>query len=177
MSSVYVLRHAQSQGNVDPSLYQTMFNPEIPLSTWGKAEALQSAKLIHEDMAKSFTMDAVKPHKEAVCQFAEQLGTFLDTYDDRDASFVKLQAAVTAFINQIENPALRDAVTIMADMVLTEAFNYAWQHYKDFINRDQTTMSLIIADAVADGLRDACSMNLSIMGAKRTPEVFTVGLR
>ncbi len=127
--------------------------------------------------AFAFTMDAVKPHKEAVCQFAEQLGTFLDTYDDRDASFVKLQTAVNQFISQIENPAVRDAVAIMADMVLTEAFNYAWRHYEDFINQDQTAMALIIADAVADGLRDACGMSLSTMGAKRTPEVFTMGLR
>ena len=124
--------------------------------------------------AIAFTMDQVKPHKEAVCQFADQLGAFLDTYDDRDASFVKLQAAVNQFISQIENPAVRDAVAIIADMVLTEAFNYAWQHYEDFINQDQTAMVLIIAGAVADGLRDACDMNLSTMGAKR---VFTTGLR
>lgn len=127
--------------------------------------------------AFAFTMDQVKPHKEAVCQFADQLGAFLDTYNDRDASFVELQAAVNQFISQIENPAVRDAVAIMADMVLTEAFNYAWQHYEDFINQDQAAMALIIADAVADGLHDACGMNFSTMGAKRTPEVFTTGLR
>ena len=49
MSSIYVLRHAQSQGNVNPSLYQTMFNPEIPLSVDGEDEALQAAKLINEN--------------------------------------------------------------------------------------------------------------------------------
>ncbi len=112
----------------------------------------------------AFQMDAVKPHKTAVCDFAEQLGTFLDAYDDKDASFVKLQAAVSQFISQIENPAVRNAVTIIAGMALTEAFNYTWTHYEDLINQDQTRMALLIAGAVADGLRDACRMTLSIMG-------------
>lgn len=125
--------------------------------------------------AFAFQMEAVKPHKTAVCDFAEQLGTFLDTYDDKDANFVKLQAAVNQFISQIENPAVRDAVTIMVDMILTEAFNYAWQHYEDFINQDQTAMALIIADAVANGLRDACGMSFSTMVQKVPQNIFTMG--
>ncbi len=50
MSSIYVLRHAQSQGNVDPSLYQTMFNPDIPLSEGGKSEAFITAKLLQKNV-------------------------------------------------------------------------------------------------------------------------------
>lgn len=53
MSSIYVLRHAQSQGNADPSLYQTMFNPDIPLSEEGKAEASKAAKLLQKDIPNS----------------------------------------------------------------------------------------------------------------------------
>lgn len=120
--------------------------------------------------AFAFQMDAVKPHKAAVCDFAEQLGTFLDTYDEKDASFVKLQAAVQQFVNQITNPAVRDAVSIIVDMALTEAFNYAWKHYENLINQDQTKMSLLIAGAVANGLRDACGMNLSAMGTHISPQ-------
>ena len=125
--------------------------------------------------AFAFGMDAVKPHKVAVCDFADQLGTFLDTYDDKDASFVKLQEAVNQLVANITNPAVRDAVAIMVDMVLTESFNYAWKHYEGLINQDQTKMALIIAGAVADGLRDACGMNISSMGASLHPQgIFTV---
>ncbi len=131
--------------------------------------------------AFAFQLDAVKPHKAAVCEFAEQLGTFLDTYDDQDTSFAKLQAAVYQFIQQIENPAVRGAVSIIADMALTEAFNYAWTHYEDLINQDQTKMALLIAGAVADGLRDACGMILSTMGAHSdrgdSQDTFTVVTR
>lgn len=146
-------------------------NPRTPKEI---AQTIQSR--VKYVAAFAFTMDSVKPHKEAVCQFAEQLGSFLNSYDDRDASFVKLQAAVTTLINQIENPAVRDAVAIVTDMALTEAFNYAWQYYEDYINQDQTAMALLIADAVATGLRNACSINLSIMGVEKVPpNVFTMG--
>ncbi len=56
MSSIYVVRHAQSQGNVNPSLYQTMFNPEIPLSEEGKTEAIRAGDLISEDIGRSFAI-------------------------------------------------------------------------------------------------------------------------
>lgn len=50
MSSIYVLRHAQSVGNADPRLYNTMFNPDIPLSPQGEKEAYNAGKLIAKDM-------------------------------------------------------------------------------------------------------------------------------
>lgn len=111
--------------------------------------------------AFAFTMDSVKPHKTGICAFADQLGDFLDSYDDQDANFEKLQAAVMAFLIQIEDPAVRNAATIIVDMVLTEAFNYAWQHYEGFIEQDPAQVALIIAKAVSGGLRDACGLNLS----------------
>jgi len=40
MSFVYVIRHATSLANEDPSVYKTMFNPDIPLSNTGQKQAL-----------------------------------------------------------------------------------------------------------------------------------------
>lgn len=51
-SIIYVLRHGQSAGNANPSLYNTMFNPQIPLNTKGKEEAQKAAQLIAEDIKK-----------------------------------------------------------------------------------------------------------------------------
>lgn len=65
MSSIYVLRHAQSQGNVNPSLYQTMFNPDIPLSEEGEAETLKAAELIKND-AGSFAGIYSSPYRRTL---------------------------------------------------------------------------------------------------------------
>ena len=111
--------------------------------------------------AFAFQLNKIKPHRAAVCQFADQLGTFLDGYDDKDASFAKLQAAVNQYVNRIQDPVIRDVVLAITDMALTEAFNYTWTHYKDLINQNETKMSLLIAGAVANGLRDACDMTSS----------------
>lgn len=126
--------------------------------------------------AFAFNMDAIKPHRQSVCAFADQLSMFLNTYDDRDASFEKLQSTVNDFISQIPDPNVRNAVSIISDIALTEAFNYAWQHYEGFIEQDQARVAIIIAKAVANGLRDACGMTLSVMAIDdEAPEdIFTV---
>lgn len=122
-------------------------------------------------------MESVKPYKADVCAFADQLGEFLDSYDDRDASFEKLMATVHTFIQQIENPNVRNAVAIIVDMAFTESFNFAWQHYEDFINQDQTKVALIISGSVADGLRDACKMVQSFGMKTQTQDIFTIANR
>lgn len=140
---------------------------------WKKMAPLMKSRVKYV-AAFAFTMNSVKPHKAGICAFAAQLGNFLESYDDQDANFEKLQAAVMAFLIQIEDPAVRDAATIIVDMVLTEAYNYAWQHYKGFIDQDPAQVALIIAAAVADGLRDACGLNLSTMGVQDSPQgIFT----
>lgn len=155
----------------------SLLNPEPdgqrPPAEWERMAPIIQARVKYV-IGFTFSMDKVKPHKEAVCQFADQLGTFLDSYDDRDASFDKLQQAVMGFVNQIQDTAVRDAVAVMVDMALTEAFAFAYKHYEGFINQDQTKVALIIAGAVADGVQDACGMSLSTMGAKGSPQgIFT----
>lgn len=49
MSSIYVLRHAQSMANVDPSVYSTTFNQDISLSKEGEQESLEAAQAIQKD--------------------------------------------------------------------------------------------------------------------------------
>lgn len=147
----------------------------IPPDDGQKPDLDQMAPLIQARTryvaAFAFSMDAVKPHKQAVCDAAIQISEFLATYDDKDASFENLQMAILAYIQQIENPNVRNAVTIVIDMVLTEAFNYAWQHYEDFINQDQTRAAIIVASAVADGLTEACALT---MGSATATQIFTV---
>ena len=50
MSTIYVLRHAQSAANADPLLYDTMFNQDIPLSPQGEQEAENAGMLIQKDI-------------------------------------------------------------------------------------------------------------------------------
>lgn len=60
MSIIYVVRHGQSQGNADPSIYGTMPNQEIPLSEKGVLEAIDAGvKLrtqVDEDKKRSYDL-------------------------------------------------------------------------------------------------------------------------
>lgn len=123
----------------------------------------------------AFSMDAIKRHKAEVCEFADKLSDVLNSYDDKEASFEKLQAEVDRFIDRINNSGVQSAVKTIADMVLTESFNFAWKNYEDLINSDETRVSLIIAESVANGLREACGATLSIMGVDDAPpNIFTL---
>ena len=126
--------------------------------------------------AFAFTMDQVRPHKEQICETAERISNMLDEYDDRDASFEKVRAAVMKLISEIPDPGLREAATVFADMVLTEAFNYAWEHYEDMINQDAVQTAVLVARAIGNGLREACEMTVGSMGLRSSyaKEVFTV---
>jgi len=115
--------------------------------------------------AFAFTMKQVQPHKDQICATAQQISDMLANYADKDASFETVRTAVMNMVNQIEDPGLRQAATVFVDMVLTEAFNYAWQHYEDFINRDEVQASVLVARAVGDGLREACEMVVSMMSS------------
>lgn len=144
------------------------------VANWeGMAPVIQSrTRLV---AAFAFSMKQIQPHKVAVCDATQKISEFLNTYDDRDASLEKLQAAVMQFLNTLD-PSIRGPVKIIVDMVLTEAFNYTWQYYEGLINQDQAKVALIIAGAVADGLQDACGMTMSTMGVHSdpTPSIFTI---
>ncbi len=47
---IFLLRHAQSQGNVDPSLYRDMADHAIPLSAGGQAQAREAGRRIKEHL-------------------------------------------------------------------------------------------------------------------------------
>lgn len=51
MSVVYVLRHGQSSGNADPTLYRSMFNPDIPLNSHGENEAHDAAVRLNNEIS------------------------------------------------------------------------------------------------------------------------------
>ena len=109
--------------------------------------------------AFAFTMQKVKPHKEGICKGAEQLSDFLNNYQDEDATFDTLRKAAMDYLDvAIEDPAVRETMIIVVDMVLTESFNYAWLHYMDLVNTDQAKAAHLIASAVANGLLEACNL-------------------
>ncbi len=56
---IYVLRHGKSVGNADPTLYGTMFNPEMRLNATGATEARIAAQLLKNDL-KGFLKDDIK---------------------------------------------------------------------------------------------------------------------
>ncbi len=50
MSSIYVLRHGKSVGNADPTLYGTMFNPDMPIDSQGGDEARFAATCLKNEI-------------------------------------------------------------------------------------------------------------------------------
>jgi len=127
--------------------------------------------------AFAFTMKQVQPHKNQICDIAANISNMLDNYDDKDASFETVRAAVMNIVSQIENPALRNGSAILVDMVLTEAFNYAWKHYENMINLDKVRTSVLVAQSVGAGLREACQMFVSTMNTNQdqyVQNIFTV---
>lgn len=147
------------------------------VSDWEKITPVIQARVRYV-AAFAFSMDQIKPHKTAVCQATKKIIEFLDTYVDRDTNLKKLQAAVMQYLNTLD-PSIREPVKIIVDMVLTEAFNYAWNHYEDLINQDQSLVALILADAVAQGLNEACGRTITIMGTLPNPkakdmDIFTI---
>lgn len=116
--------------------------------------------------AFAFQMKALKTHKAQICEIATNISNMLDSYDDKDASFENVRAAVMDMISQISDPAIRDGATILVDIVLTEAFNYAWQYYEDMLNQDEIQTTILIARAIGAGLREACEMTVSLVGTQ-----------
>jgi len=56
MSSIYVLRHGKSVGNVDPTLYGTMLNPEMSLHSTGEEEARLAGKHLKDEITQHPTV-------------------------------------------------------------------------------------------------------------------------
>ncbi len=129
--------------------------------------------------AFAFTMDQVKPFKTQICTTTDQIIDLLNTYDDQEASFDAVRLAVMNLVANIPEENLRNAVTVFIDMVLTEAFNYAWEHYSDLISLNQVQTVVLIARAVGQGIQDACNLMMSINimsddGGNYVYNVFTV---
>lgn len=125
----------------------------------------------------AFSMEQVKPHKQQVCEATNNLANFLDSYNDKDANFTGLRAAINLFINKIEDPMTKQVMLVVVDMVLTEAYEYAWKHYADFVESDPAQVAKIIAGSVANGLKDACGLSVMNLGAAQPNDIFTVSTR
>lgn len=78
MSTIYVLRHAQSVGNTDPRLYSTMFNPDMALIPQGEKEADAAGSRIEEDLGGNPTSMAIfSSHYLRAVQTAEIISKHL----------------------------------------------------------------------------------------------------
>lgn len=162
-----------------PLLGCSLMNPpngggQKPPSEWQDMAPVIQSRVKYVAMF-AFSIDSVKPHKAQVCQSAQDIANWLDDYDDKDASFEALRAVVFSATRQIEDPNVRNAVTIVMDIVLTEAFNYGWEHYDGFMDRDEAQSAVIIAGAVAGGIREACEMMVNPFSAgTATTDALTV---
>ena len=98
------------------------------------------------------------PHREEICAEIDKLTILLDKYDDKNATFESIRTYVNNYIDQqIKNATVRFAVSLVVDIALTEAFNYAWEHYAAIIEKDKTAMALSVAKSVAAGIQQACT--------------------
>ncbi len=155
------------------SLFNNGPGGQPPMNWEELAPKIQSrVKLIS---AFAFTMTQIKPHQAKICQTAAQISTMLNNYDDQDASFDTVRTAVMKIVNNISDPNIRNAVAAFTDVVLTEAFNYAWEHYENMINQDKVKATIMIARAIGDGLQEACDMSVSSMGMRSSMAQAPIG--
>jgi len=108
----------------------------------------------------AFSLEKVQPYKEQTCNVAVFLSQYLENYDDPNWTFEKLEIVVNIWVDAIENVNVRKTVTVVVNIVLNEAFNYAWKHYKNLVDMDEVKSTKIVIQAVVDGLRDACYLTI-----------------
>lgn len=128
--------------------------------------------------AFAFTIKSVSEHKDAVCAALINAGEKLKDYNDKDASFEQISAMVHKIVDAtLENsPQYREAAHMVVDIVITEAFNYAWERYADLIEQDQARVSIIITQAIGRGFLKACSGEISgfLLENQTAMKIFTV---
>lgn len=77
MTILYLLRHAESEGNVNPAIYATTFNHDICLSEYGKEQAEDAAILIGEDMSSGMPATIFSSPYKRTLQTAEIISEHL----------------------------------------------------------------------------------------------------
>lgn len=86
MSSIYVLRHGKSVGNADPTLYSTMFNPEMPLNATGENETRIAAQRLKDEIEGPLAI--YSSHYLRAIQTAEIIGKALGNRKVRQNVFL-----------------------------------------------------------------------------------------
>lgn len=105
----------------------------------------------------AFSIESVKPHKKAVCQIVENVASFLDTYNDPNPTQQRIREIALSIVDKTVDDSIKDAARAVTEIAISEAFDYAWQYYNNFINQDKNKSTILIAKAVAKGMREACS--------------------
>ena len=161
-----------------PMLGCSLMNPpgDGQKPDWDKMAPIIQSRVKYVAMF-AFSIDSVKPYAPQVCQAAEDIIHWLETYDNKDATLENVRKGIFEIIANIKDPNVRNAVKIVVEIALTEAFNYAWKYYEEFINQDEAKSAIIIARAIAGGIGEACESTVGSFGPYITLaplNVFTV---
>jgi len=104
----------------------------------------------------AFASEQMQPYKQQICATVKQIVDVLSVYNDEEATFARVNAEVNKIVAQIPDENLRNQMTLITHMVMTEMFDYAWNHYSDFIKKDEIRITILLAHSVSKGFDRAC---------------------
>ena len=137
------------------------------------APIIRSSTTIFTQFA--FNNPRVAPHKEEICTATGKVVEFLNTYDDPDASFDNMKAAVLEVITQLPPETLsgeaKQITLAVTEFVLDSGWLFVRDNYLDLINKDESKVVLLLAKSVADGIQAACGTSVTTMST--APELNT----
>lgn len=115
----------------------------------------------------------VIPHAAAICTAMESVSDALENLHDVDATFGGvIDAGRRAVWTSMPEGPIRDITIAVVDQILSMALIYAQDKYADFLEEDETKVTVIVAGAVAKGVVNACAdLNLSSFSFKPLPDI------
>jgi len=99
----------------------------------------------------------VAPYKPQIAKFADNLSAVLSNYDNRELTLNKLEEIVQIQVAGIADPTLREAVKAVADMVVVNAFDLAWNNYSDLVKQNEVQLAIVVGKAITNGLKRAAA--------------------
>jgi hypothetical protein len=151
----------------------TPHDPQTPPTPQEQSEII--TKRVKYVAIFALSTGTASPYREEICTEVDKLTILLNNYSDRNATFETVRTYVFNQIDsQIKNAVVRGAVGLVVDIALTEAFNYAWEHYAVIIEQDKAAMAISVAKSVAAGIQQAC-LATDLFNESKTPDnIFTV---
>lgn len=106
----------------------------------------------------AFNHPEVAPHKPDICAAVFKVSTVLSGIENSDATFEQAKFLAMEAVNQMElGENVKRIAVLITGQVLDISFAYASDVYKDFLEKDETRIVLVVSKSVSMGLEHACT--------------------